>query len=226
MFLFVIYSCNNNIVKEEFVIKVDSHILTVSEFKQTVDKVKLTCRDKISQNSEECNNIVLQQVSELLVEMVLINFADESNIKVSDDELMQTVEKFTKEYDKEAFQTVLLENTISYKDWLDSLRRRLLIEKVVDCFLISKIVITQKEIELYREKLNNNAGDNKSLKTDGEIEKYIRIEKAQNTYPEWIEGVKSRYDIKINTDLIKKILRNVDKIDSTFIVKKKTENVN
>ncbi len=207
MFFFVICSCSNNVIEEEFIMKVDDHIVTVSEFKQTVDRVKLTCSDKISQNPDEYNNIILQQTGELLDEIVLITLAEKNSIKVSDDELMQAVEKITKEYDREIFQTVLLENTISYKEWLEKLRIRLLIEKVVDHFLISKIVITTKEIELYRGKLNNNVtDDDKSLKTDGEIEKYIRREKAQNAYPAWINGVKKRYDIKINKDLIKKIL--------------------
>ena len=140
----------------------------------------------------------------------MLERAKELEISVSDDELEGAVSEIKSDYPEGEFEETLIEFAVSYDAWLNRLRTRLTMDKVVEAELKNRISISPEDISQYYKK--NFEG--KEIESDATqssedinetIVKQLRREKAEQAYETWIEELKTKYHIEINSEQWDKI---------------------
>ena len=104
----------------------------------------------------------------------------------------------------------MLEFAVSYDSWKNRLKNRLIMNKVIEEELASKITITPKDVtEYYQEHYQGKELDSESGQSSNDINeaivKQLRRRKAEEKYQAWIETLKAKYDIEVNIKLWEKL---------------------
>jgi len=188
----------------EHLIRVSDRVLTVLEFNQAFEISKTAYPHNLRNEPDNFKNAQLRLLNQLMVEMIILERAEELGLYVSDEELEKAVAEIKNDYPEDTFEKTLLELAVSYKSWETRLRNRLLMEKVVDSELKNQIVITPEDIGAYYEKNFKMQGpDTDSSKKMEDINemmiKHLRQEKTEEAYKKWIKELKQRYTIEINS---------------------------
>jgi FKBP-type peptidyl-prolyl cis-trans isomerase (trigger factor) len=136
--------------------------------------------------------------------MVLLERAQELEISVSDDELQKAVSEIKSDYPEGEFEQTLIESAVSYDSWRDQLKTRLTIEKVIDAELKNRITISAEDIaQHYKKNYQDREIEPDSAQSSQDINEAIvmqlRREKAEQAYNPWIEELKAKYVIEINS---------------------------
>ena len=91
-------------------------------------------------------DIRLRILNQLTERLILMERARELNLQISDEQLEEVIASIKADYPKGEFDQVLLEQAVSFQQWKNDLRIRLLMVKVVDHELEPRIHITPEEI--------------------------------------------------------------------------------
>ncbi len=197
---------------DEYLIQVGERQVSVSEFNKALEIAKAAYPHNIMQNPDDYRQVQIRLLNQMTEELVLLERAREINIDVSDEEVEQAVAAIKADYpDEQAFEQTLLEYAVSFEEWKNGLRTRLLMEKLVDIELKDQIVITPDEItRYYRENYGDDSmapGVNENSEGFNEmIVNHLRHNKTEKVYRSWIEKIQKRYTIKINQKEWDKIL--------------------
>ncbi len=189
---------------DEYLIRVSDRVLTVLEFNQAFEISKTAYPHNLRHEPDNFKKAQLRLLNQLMVEMIILERAEELGIYVSDEELEKAVADIKQDYPEDTFEKTLLEFAVSYGSWEARLRNRLLMEKVVDRELKNQIVITSEDIAKYYEKnFMAQAPNMESTTKMGDINemmiKHLRQEKTEKAYKKWIKELKQRYPIEINS---------------------------
>ena len=98
---------------------------------------------------EDIVNIKREALDDLIEEKVMLIQAEKLGLKVTDEELKKRVEEIRKDYTGESFAQVFSGEKVDYKIWSEELRKRLLLEKLINREVSSKITITDDEAQAY-----------------------------------------------------------------------------
>jgi len=98
---------------------------------------------------EDIVNVKREALDDLIEEKVMLLRAEKLGLKVTDDELKKRVEEIKKDYAGDSFAQVFGGEKVDYKIWSEELRKRLLLEKLIDQEVNSKITITDDEAMVY-----------------------------------------------------------------------------
>ena len=185
-------------------------MLTVLDFNQAFEVSKTAYAHNIRQQPEELRDAQVRLLNQLTVELLMLERAKELEISVTDDELERAVSEIKSDYPEGQFEETLIEFAVSYDVWLNRLRTRLTMDKVVEAELKNRISISPEDISQYYKK--NFEG--KEIEPDSSqssedineaIVKQLRHEKAERAYKTWIEELKTKYPININSEQWDKI---------------------
>jgi len=88
-----------------------------------------------------------EALDELIEEKLMLIRAEKLRLKVTDEELKKRVEEIKKDYPGENFAQVFGGEKVDYKIWSEELRKRLLLEKLIDQEVNSKITVTDEEAQ-------------------------------------------------------------------------------
>jgi len=185
-------------------------VLTVLDFNQAFEVSKTAYAHNIRQQPEELRDAQVRLLNQLTVELLMLERAKELEISVTDDELERAVSEIKSDYPEGEFEETLIEFAVSYDVWLNRLRTRLTMDKVVEAELKNRISISPEDISQYYKK--NFEG--KEIEPDSSqssedineaIVKQLRHEKAERAYKTWIEELKTKYPININSEQWDKI---------------------
>lgn len=187
----------------EPLIRVGDRILTVLDFNKTFEIAKTAYPHNFKDDPEDFRNARLRLLNQLVVEMIILERADELGLSISGEEIDKAVSEIKSDYPEDTFETALLENAVSYESWEARLKNRLLMQKVVDHELKDQIAITPEDIALYYEKnYEATEADAESTSADKDINeniiKHLRQQKAEQAYKIWIKELKGKYSIEIN----------------------------
>ena len=204
--LFVFAGCMNSGSNsdDEHLIRVSDRVLTVLEFNQAFEISKTAYPHNLRHEPDNYKDAQLRLLNQLMVEMIILERAEELGLFVSDEELEAAVADIKSDYPEDTFEKTLLEFAVSYESWEARLRNRLLMEKVVDSELKNQIVITAEDIAKYYEKnvkaqKSDMDSANKMEDINEMIIKHLRQEKTEEAYKIWIKELKRRYPIEINS---------------------------
>jgi hypothetical protein len=190
--------------ENEPLIRVQDRILTVLDFNKAFEIAKTAYPYNFKDDPEEYRNAQLRLLNQLVVEMILLERADELGLSISSEEIHKAVNEIKSDYPEDTFEKALLESAVSYEAWEAQLKNRLLMQKVVDNELKNQIVITPEDIAGYYEKnYQANDTDAESINPTDDINeniiKHLRQEKAEQAYKIWINELKRKYSIEINS---------------------------
>ena len=194
----------------EVLIRLGDRIVTVLEFNEAFEISKIASASDTGERSEDLEKMQLRLLNDLVLETILLERAGEIGISISDIELENAVASIKNDYPAREFEEVLLEFAVSYKTWETRLKKRLIMEKVIEKELENQITITPEDIaEFYKKNLRGKKTDSESAPTSDDINesivKQLRREKAEKGYKTWLEALKAKYDIEINSELWEKI---------------------
>ena len=189
----------------EPLIRVGDRVLTVLEYNQAFEIAKTAYSHNLRYEPDNYRNAQLRLLNELTIEMIILERAVELGLTISDEEVEKAVADIKKDYPEDTFEKTLLEFAITYETWKDRLRKRLLMEKVIDHELKDQIIITPEDVAKYYEQ-NFRAQalpDKDSEMSPEDIDKMIieqlRREKMEHAYQQWMNKLKQKYPIEINS---------------------------
>jgi len=210
--LFLLSSCGQKEADlgKEVLIRVGDRNLTVLEFNNAFEIAKIAYDDDLKEQPEDLRQAQIKLLNELTVEMILLDEAQKTGISVTDAELQKAVDEVKSDYPKGEFEKTLLEYAVSYDSWKSRLKNRLIMDKVIDEELAGKITITPEDIsEYYQNHYQGRDLESESGSTSEDINKTIvdqlRRQKAEENYQAWIESLKAKYPVEINSELWEKI---------------------
>jgi len=206
----------------EYLIRVGERIVTEVEFTRAFEIAKTAYGHNAILNSDAAGRVKARLMNQMIEELLLLEIAADCNINVSDAELEKAISDIKADYPDNTFEEVLLENAISFNLWKKRLKRRLLMEKVINRKLRDSIVLTPDDItDYYNEHYKgdeNETGIEKDIGQNAEkvvpkeqkdvnemIIKQLKRGKTEEAYTSWIETLKEKYSIDINHKLWKKI---------------------
>jgi len=206
LLVYAVLGCMNSEPNQdaEQLIRVGSRVLTVLEFNQDFEISKTAYSSNLRDEPDDYRNAQLRLLNELTIELIILERATELGLSVSDEELGKAVADIKKDYPEDSFEKTLLEYAVPYETWQNRLRKRLLMEKVIKQELEDQIVITSEDIaKYYEENFRTKAPDADSELNTEDINKMIieqlRREKLEHAYQIWINKLKQKYPIEINT---------------------------
>ena len=195
---------------DENLIQVRDRVLTVLEFNEAFEIAKTAYPHNLRFERDDFKNAQLRLLNQLMVEMIILERAEELGLDITDKEVEQAAAEIKKDYPEDTFEKTLLEFAVSYESWETRLRNRLLMEKVVNSELKDQIVIYPEDIENYYKK-NFKTKEPESDQTaniddiNEMIIKHLRREKTEEAYKKWIKKLKQQYSIEINSSQWEKI---------------------
>jgi parvulin-like peptidyl-prolyl isomerase len=195
--------CTNSGTPEEggFLIRVGEKELMPAEFKRIFEINKTAYAHNDLRDPELLRDIKLRLLNQLLEEMILVEKAGEMGIRVSDAELDAAVADVLQDYPDGVFEDLLMEAAVSFEDWKERLRVRLVTRKVIQAVVAPGIVITPEDIESYyranyQDRQDSDVTDEALNAT---IVRQLKKAKQEAAYVEWMKVQRSQYPVEINT---------------------------
>ncbi len=188
----------------EPLIRVGDRVLTVIEFNEAFEFIQSAYPQNLKDEPEDLRDVQLRLLNQLAVEMMILERAEELGLSISDEELNKAVSDIKSDYPEDTFEKTLLKTAISYESWETRLRKRLLMQKVVDYELKDQIVISPEDIaDYYERNIKTRNPETESAASEDDINemivKFLRREKAEQVYQVWIDNLKKRYPIEIDS---------------------------
>jgi hypothetical protein len=210
LFLFAGCGQKDTDLGKEVLIRVGDRNMTVLEFNNALEIEKIAYEDDLKEHPEDLRNAQIRLLNELTVEMILLEEAQKLGISVTDAELEKAVSEIKSDYPEGEFEKTLLEFAVSYDSWKSRLKNRLIMDKVIDEELVNRITISPEDIsEYYQKHYQGREMESESGQTSADIDeaivKQLRSQKAEEQYNSWIEALKAKYAVEINSALWEKI---------------------
>ena len=220
-FLYLFLGCGEkgSGLGNEVLIRLGDRIVTVLEFNEAFEISKISSAPDTSEPSEDLGKAQLRLLNDLILETILLERAGEIGISISDIELEKAVASIKNDYPTGEFEEVLLEYAVSYETWESRLKKRLIMEKVIEKELENQITITPEDIaDYYKKNLQGKKTGSESTPTSDDINeiivKQLRREKAEEGYKTWLEALKAKYEIEINSEQWEKITGSQQKLNN------------
>ncbi|MDD9304645.1 MAG: hypothetical protein HUK40_20780 [Desulfobacter sp.] len=144
------------------------------------------------------NSMVLDLVSILTDETVILARAKEKKIFLSEEDVALAESEFKKDYPQDSFEQMLLENAIPYPVWRNRLEKDMVIDKIVQLELVDVQEISPEDMVAFYSRIAGQPEDERHALDEAGLVKQLRMEKSQAFYDEWISGLKIKYPVEIN----------------------------
>ena len=189
----------------EVLLRVGEGVLTVHDFNEVFEISKTAYAHNIRQQSDDLRDAQTRLLNQLSVEMLILERGKELGISVSDDELERAVADIKRDYPEGEFEQTLIEFAVSYDAWLNRLKTRLTMDKVVDTELKNRISIAPEDIsEYYKKNFQGQETGTDSTQSAEDLNeaivKQLRYKKKEQAYKTWIEELRTKYTIEINSE--------------------------
>ncbi len=189
----------------EFIIKAGTVQVSSAQFTRELELKLSAYPYDIKMRPLAYNDMVLDLVSTLVDETVILASAWEKGITVSDDELEAAETNIIKDYPGDSFKHMLRDNAIEYTFWKNRLKRDLIVSKFLNTHLVAAQEINAEDMIAFYKGIENS--DDKPHKDDDKphndmnvaaLIKQLRIEKSQMAYEPWITALKRSIPPEIN----------------------------
>lgn len=198
------FGCSGGRNEDAYLIRVGELSISLSEFNKAVEAAgEEAFPGEKNIEPAALNDLRMRVLNQLTEELMITAFAKANGISVSKEELDEAVAAIKKDYPDNTFEETLLENAVSYEYWEQKLETRLLVKKVIDSELISKVTITSDDVLAY---YNENYPDGTPKDVDADmlnqkIVTHLRQLKAEKVYKDWMETLRSTYPVEVNANV-------------------------
>jgi hypothetical protein len=190
-------------VAPEVLIQINDSVVTVDDFERAVQDTTDDFPTDMDMDAGILADIQLRILNQLTERLILMERARELNLQISDAELEEGIASIKADYPKGEFNQVLLEQAVSFQQWKNDLRIRLLMVKVVDHELEPRIHITSEEISDYYEQHYRVSGSDADKEGDASnidaiVVQQVRHSKKEAMYREWMAALEKQYTLNVN----------------------------
>jgi len=169
----------------------------------------------ITNRPDEYNAMILDLVSDLSDEAVLLAAAADKGIDVSADELEAAVDEFKQDYPEDSFDRMLLERAISYPVWKKGLKKDMVIQKLIMEDLVASQQIHPEDMIAFYDRLagqnTSQDDDNSTMLDENDLVLKLRIEKSQAAFGQWMQGLQTIYPVHIDKLMLSTFLMDTEK---------------
>lgn len=196
-----LYACFGGSQDDDYLIRVDSDIITVAEFKHHVEATSeeaFPAGQNI--NPQSMNELRIRVLNQLTDELIIMQRGKQLGIHVTDQELEASIAAVKADYPDDMFEKTLLENAVSFKSWKKKMAIRLLVDKVIAKELVDKVEITSNDVADYFKK-HYSEGVPQGMDVDNvnkRIVQHLRQQKAEEIYQGWIESLRNNFPVEVN----------------------------
>lgn len=191
--------------------------LTVDDFNRKFSMYRIASGTILGKDPALDREMRLGYLKQLADQTVLLEYAREIGLTVDASELDKAVADIRKDYPDDMFEQMLLENAIEFEAWQESLRERLIIEKVIRNDLEQSIQISEEDMAEFFARYNNEAGpaedtpDNPAaVPTDETMVRQLRRNKTEQAFTDWLTRLKDKHPVEINQTVLNQVLGPVD----------------
>ena len=192
-----------------FLIKTPLMQMSVEEFSEELDLKRVAYPYNIDEDPAEYNEMVIRLVKMLSEEMVLLSAAQAKSVTLTDQEVQFAENEFKKDYPDDSFEKILLKNAISYSFWKKRFKRDLIVEKLIEQELNEKIEISAQDIIKFYKTYNEGTAL-KKIENENELIANLKRQKAQDSYDDWIQTLKTENPVEINQEKLKTLLLGIE----------------
>lgn len=133
----------------ENVATVDGKGISLADLNDRMKK-KLALMVDVPSLSERQRGLLKRDIlNELIDEKVMLNRAEKLGLSVKDSELKKRIEEIKKDYPEDGFRELFKGRESEYKAWMEDLRKRLILEKLIDHEVAPRIAVTEEEVLSY-----------------------------------------------------------------------------
>jgi hypothetical protein len=212
--------------EDAYLFKIGDEGVSVAAFRRALE---LEQPNALSQQEGGDVETVLNFLNQMIEERLLLTRAAELGIVIGEAELEAAIDAVRADYPDDTFEETLLESAVSFNQWREQLRRRLLLEKVVNQELEEKVEIAPEDVaSYYAEHYANRTEAAAGAGTEADEEKpaaaekplapesinaaivnHLRRTKAQERYPAWIHNLQTRYGLTVDWDRWHQLTENL-----------------
>jgi hypothetical protein len=195
---------------KEILIQVNDRKITIAEFNDKFDKMNDDIPSSAEIEPADQSEMRRYLLNQLIEKLILMERAKELDLNVSDVELEKAVDKIKMDYPDDEFKQVLLEQNVSFRQWKEELRIRILLEKVIEKEISPLISLKSDDISAYYEKhypADEKGADSAPVDEDFNetLLQLVSKQKKEEAYQSWIVELQKRYKIDVNTEAWEKI---------------------
>lgn len=190
--------------------KLGDRVVTVNEYKQAFEMAMAAYPIKALTDRSHIKVAKVRLLNQMTDELVIINRADELKFTITDEELNTAVNHIIKDYPDQTFDQILVEQSISFNRWRESLRKRLLIEKTIRKDIrgfsepeVDSVDSTEPES---LEKIDEPDDSSNLREVTLEEEEDSDTTRAQDVYAAWMVELRKTHPVFIDETRWKNIL--------------------
>jgi hypothetical protein len=188
---------------ETYVIQCGGSMISKAQFGDELDLKLSAYPFNLKTDPERYNAVVLDLISVLSDEILILEAARAQGILVGDDEIARAESAVREDYPEDSFEQMLLENAIPYAVWKKKLIKDLVIDKFIRSELIRAQEITPDDVMTFYQKHAEPANAAPSPAMDEqELIRQLRVEKSQAAYEDWMTALKKTYGVEINKEAV------------------------
>ena len=194
-------------VEQRYVIKCGGTIISEAQFGDELDLKLAAYPFTLKNDPAQYNAVVLDLISVLSDEILLLEAARDRGIGVDENEIAQAESDVRQDYPEDSFDQMLLENAITYKVWKKKLIKDMVIDKFIRSELIGAQEITPDDVMAFYQKHADAADPASSDSMDEQgLIRQLHMEKAQASYEDWMTTLKKTYLVEINKEAVSAFL--------------------
>ena len=127
------------------VITVGSRSLPLEELRREIRRLGL----EMEIDDQGLTQVLDPLVDTIVDRLLIVEYARDEGIVVSDEELGSAAQEIRKDYSKTEFRELLLQQTIDIDEWQEGLRRQLLVKKIMRLLSETLTPVAPKKIKAY-----------------------------------------------------------------------------
>jgi hypothetical protein len=189
--------------------KLGNRVVTVNDYKEAFEMAMSAYPMKALADRNHIKVAKVRLLNQMTDELVILHRADALQLIVSDEELNSSIDNILKDYPDQTFDQILVEQSISFNRWKESLRKRLLIEKTIreDTRGLSDSVGDSKpSVALRQQEQKNEPNPPEQQEGSVEGEPYPEGKSAQDIYAAWMARLRKTHPVYIDENQWEAIL--------------------
>ena len=150
--LFLSIGCQRKGIDENDILaKIDNQIITIGEFNSELSKAELGDMGLNAKDRKSLAGLKEGFLNSLIEKKILLMEAQRLDIRVTREELDTKISLVKKGYTEDSFKETLINECVTYDDWEERIRMKLLMEKLIKKVILSNISIEDEEVKKYYE---------------------------------------------------------------------------
>lgn len=164
-------------------VKIGSQVITVDDFNRSYNLTLAGMREVEPEDDQGEREIKVRLLKQLGEEAALIERAKELGIEVSPSDFTEAVDTIKKDYPDETFEEMLIENAILYADWEKEMKKRLVIDKLLQQEVFDKVQITEQELAGFYQQQSSAPNSETSVKDPDQEARLVELLRRKKPRP-------------------------------------------